>query len=180
MRAGVGRGGRGEQQAQVRMPPTARLVTHKGAACHKGMCIAREGRQGRTDNTKLHGITHLYGLAPAACCSVVMMGFRSCFLRFLPVFWLDEATLATFLAFSIAAFLIPSEPFILQRLRWYMVRLRRVLPGCWDQAGRMMLPRFRGCWRKAGACVGRDWNQGAGAGGGPDDVDNKATSATAI
>jgi hypothetical protein len=67
--------------------------------------------------TARYKVTHLYGLAPAACCSVVMMGFRSCFLRFLPVFWpLDEATLATFLAFSIAAFLMPSEPFMVQRL----------------------------------------------------------------
>lgn len=29
------------------MPPTARLVTHtQGAACHEGICIARERRQG--------------------------------------------------------------------------------------------------------------------------------------
>lgn len=63
--------------------------------------------------------THLYGLLPA-CCSVVMMGFRSCFLRFLPLFWpLDEAVPATFLAFSIAAFLMPSEPFMVQRREYY-------------------------------------------------------------
>jgi len=93
------------------MPPTARLVTPTGAAWHViRVCALQE------DNTGLRGRTHLYGLAPAACCSVVMMGFKSCFLRFLPVFcWpLDEAAFATFLAFSIAAFLIPSEPFMLQ------------------------------------------------------------------
>jgi hypothetical protein len=108
---------RWEQQAQVRMPPTARSSRY--SACHKGMCIARkqtrQGREGKYMTARY--ITHLYGLAPAACCSVVMMGFRSCFLRFLPVFWpFDEAALATFLAFSIAAFLMPSEPFMVRRL----------------------------------------------------------------
>jgi hypothetical protein len=60
--------------------------------------------------------THLYGLPPAlaACCSVVMMGFRSV-LRFLPLpLEVEDAALATFLAFSIAAFLMPSEPFMMQ------------------------------------------------------------------
>jgi len=42
----------------------------------------------------------------------------------------------------------------------------------------MML--FRGCWRRAGACIGRSraaqhWNQGEACGG-PDDVDNKAAA----
>jgi hypothetical protein len=62
--------------------------------------------------------TYLYGLPPlAACCSVVMMGFRSV-LRFLPLpLEVEDAALATFLAFSIAAFLIPSEPFMMMQLR---------------------------------------------------------------
>lgn len=78
------------------------------AACQKGMCIAKEEAGEGKYMTQLRSITHLYGLAPAACCSVVMMGFRSCFRRFWP--------LATFLAFSIAAFLMPSEPFMVRRL----------------------------------------------------------------
>lgn len=44
------------------------------------------------------------------------MGFRSV-LRFLPLpLEVEDAALATFLAFSIAAFLIPSEPFMMMQL----------------------------------------------------------------
>jgi hypothetical protein len=88
----------GAVQASKRKSPTACLVTPQE------MEEAGEGKY----ITRLHSITHLYGLAPAACCSVVMMGFRSCFLFFWPE--------ATFLAFSIAAFLMPSEPFMVRRL----------------------------------------------------------------
>lgn len=64
--------------------------------------------------TGLHITAHLYGLPSAAfCCSVVIIGLRSCFLRF---FWAllplePVAFAATCLAFWIAAFLM-SVPFI--------------------------------------------------------------------
>lgn len=59
--------------------------------------------------------TYLYGLLAGPCCdSVVIMGFRSCFLRFLPLFPFDEATaLPTCLALLMAAFLMLSEPFMM-------------------------------------------------------------------
>lgn len=49
----------------------------------------------------------------AFCCSVVMMGLSSCFLRFFPLLPLDAAALATCFALLIAAFLM-SEPFMMQ------------------------------------------------------------------
>lgn len=80
--------------------------------------MRRKRRREKTSEVNIQKAkTHLYGLPPlAACCSVVMMGFRSV-LRFLPLpLEVEDAALATFLAFSIAAFLIPSEPFMMLQL----------------------------------------------------------------
>ena len=69
---------------------------------------------------RLNVETHLYGLPEAnccCCCSVVMMGFRSCFRRFLPLLPLDGAAPATCFALLMAAFLMLSLPFMVRRWR---------------------------------------------------------------
>jgi len=64
--------------------------------------------------------THPYGFPPAACCcSVVIMGFKSCFLRFLPLLLplplpLLVAAPATCFALLMAAFLMLSLPFMMR------------------------------------------------------------------
>lgn len=115
-------------QHAAQVPPTARLVTQHAA------CTAA-GSEGSGCAGGNNSRTHLYGLP---CCSVVMMGLRSFFWRFLPfmlsLLGVEEgaAAPATFLAFSMAAFLMPSEPFMMQRLgvwRCYCKRRLAGLPG---------------------------------------------------
>ena len=81
--------------------------------------VERERRRGRQDGYQYRGAkTHVYDGPPllscAFCCSVVIIGLSSCFLRFLPLLPLDDdAALATCLALLIAAFLM-SDPFIVK------------------------------------------------------------------
>lgn len=102
------------QRARARWWDLGLLAT---AACTVGVNDEKKGRREKKVKGMVKAKTHLYGLPPlAACCSVVMMGFRSV-LRFLPLpLEVEDAALATFLAFSIAAFLIPSEPFMMVQL----------------------------------------------------------------
>lgn len=73
-------------------------------------------------NVSLALQSHLYGLPSAIfCCSVVIMGLRSCFLRFLPLLVLlplDVAALTACFALLVTAFLI-SDPFMVMR---YLLR----------------------------------------------------------
>lgn len=84
---------------------------------------ARSGAVRGTRHTR-RAQTHLYGFPADCCCSVVTMGFRSCFRRFFPllaeelvvvevveeVLLLGRAPLATCLALLMAAFFRLSLP----------------------------------------------------------------------